>query len=40
MIPGVTLKIIFNGGDSSGYELDIHAYNAEKNEFDLIGYED
>ncbi|XCI74760.1 MAG: hypothetical protein ABI045_05035 [Flavobacteriales bacterium] len=40
MIPGVTSKITFNSGALSGYEFEIHAYHTEREEFDVVGYED
>ncbi|XCI75274.1 MAG: hypothetical protein ABI045_00635 [Flavobacteriales bacterium] len=40
LIPGVMLKITFNSGTLSGYELEIHGYNTERKEFYCIGYEE
>ncbi|XOD68651.1 MAG: hypothetical protein ACMUEM_06020 [Flavobacteriales bacterium AspAUS03] len=33
-------KVTFNSGNLSGYEMEIHTYNSERKEFNLVGYED
>lgn len=40
LLNGVNAKIHFNTGDLAGYELEIHDYNHETNEFHIIKFAD